>query len=81
MTLKGLIFIGHHWKLIIHLLWHTKRFGVNNKSFSDFDSILSTHNRGMRYTLQNYRAAKFRATACGFLTRDECKALGWKSEI
>ena len=66
---------------MIHLLLHTRRFGVNNQWFSDFDSVFSTGNRGFRHIRKNYIAAKFRATACGFLTREECKNLGWKASI
>ena len=75
---KGIIFIARNWKLIIHLLFHTKRFGVNNQWTSPFDSLLSFHKGNI---FENYRAAKFRAVSCGFLTREECQNLGWKSEI
>ena len=78
MTLKGLIWMGYHWKLIVHVLFHTKRFGVNNQWTSQFVSLLSEHKGNL---VENYKAAKFRATTCGFLTREECKSLGWKSEI
>ena len=78
---KGFIFILKNWKQIIHLLLHTRRFGVNNCWMSDFDSILSQDYRGLRYVVQNYKAAKLRATVCGFLTREECESLGWKPRI
>lgn len=76
IKLKGFIFLLKNWKLVIHLLLHTRTFGVNNKSTSQFDSFLSTHNRGLKHIKENYKAAKVRAK-CGFLTEEECKNLGW----
>ena len=74
----GVLFIMRNWKLIVHMLLHTKRFGVNNQWHSNFDSILSSYRGNL---VENYKAAKFRATACGFLTRKECANLGWRSKI
>ena len=78
----GFIFIIRNWKLIIHLLLGTKRFGVNNQWSSNFDSLFA---RSKRLTIglivRNYQMAKLRATACGFLTRSECRDLGWRSSI
>ncbi len=81
MNIKGLFFILKNWRLIVHLLLHTEKFGVNNQMSVSFNSILSTHNKGLSHIRENYKAAKFRAIACGFLTREECKNLGWKSEL
>ena len=81
MTLRGALFILRNWKLIVHLLLHTASFGVNNQWTVPFVSLLSSHNRGVRFIVFNYRAARFRAVSCGFLTREECANLGWKSEI
>ncbi len=78
LNIKGITFCLKNWKLIIHLLLHTRRFGVNNQWRCSFDSFLSQHKGNL---VENYKAAKFRATACGFLTREECKNLGWRSEI
>ena len=77
-NIKGWLFILRNWKLIIHVLFHTKRFGVNNQWMGNFDSLLAQH-RGTLW--ENYQAVKFRAIACGFLTREECRNLGWRSEI
>ena len=33
-------YILKNWKQGTHLVFHTKRFGVNNRWFEDFDSIL-----------------------------------------
>jgi len=81
IKLKGFLSIVRQWKLAVHLLLHTRTFGVNNRWSVDFDSIFSSKNRGIRHIIGNYRAARLRATACGFLTREECRNLGWKSDI
>lgn len=79
---KGVLFILRNWKLIIHLLLGTKRFGVNNQRTVGFDSILARKKKfSIRVIRDRYKAVKFRATACGFLTREECRNLGWRSGI
>lgn len=41
--MKRIIFLYKYlrleWKLVIHLLFRTKRFGVNNQRWSSFDSL------------------------------------------
>ena len=81
MNYQGFLFCLQNWKLITHLLLHTRRFGVNNQWRTSFDSLFSSQNRGIWHIVGNYKAAKFRAVACGFLTRQECRNLGWRSEI
>lgn len=78
---RGALLIIRNWKLIAHLLLHTRHFGVNNQWSVEFSSLLSNHHRGFGHIISNYREAKIRATACGFLTRQECNDLGWSSEI
>ena len=79
---KGIWFILRNWKLVAHLLLGTKHFGINNRWQEHYVSIFARHQRlSFRLIIKNYRMAKFRATACGFLTRQECRNLGWKSEI
>jgi len=80
-NLKGWIFILRNWKLVIHLLVHTRKFGVNNQKAVSSNSIFSGYHKGFKYILSNYREAKLRATVCGFLTREECRNLGWKSTL
>ena len=88
-NLKGVRFILQNWKLIVHLLWKTNTFGVNNRWSVNFYSIMGGWSVGNRVIntlkvkpiITNYKQAKWRATACGFLTRAECKMLGWKPAI
>ena len=79
---EGLKWTLFHWKVCVHLLLGTRRLGVNNQRVVGFDSLFG--NQAYRkpwLILRNYRMAKYRATSCGFLTREECRNLGWKSEI
>lgn len=77
ININGIIFICKNWKLIIHLLLNTKRFGVNNQWKSNFDSYLLGDKRGIRYIIYNYKRAKFRAVHLGFLSPITCHNLGW----
>ena len=77
-------FFKEHWKEGVHLLFRTKRFGVNNKWRSDFDSIFGWSTEKIiwsiikvRPIIENYRMMKFRATVCHFLTEETNKKLGW----
>ena len=89
MSLKRMKWICRHWKLIVHLLLKTNRFGVNNQWASNFDSIMGGWTNWQRIfailmvkpVWKNYQYAKLRATACGFLTREECELMGWKSTL
>ena len=66
-----------NWKLIIHLLFTTKRFGVNNQWWSTFDSIFGIpwYERTPRRILLNYQMAKFRAVACYAVTQKTAEML------
>ena len=83
---QGVKFIIQNWKLIIHLLFKTNRFGVNNQWSSNFDSIFGGWTVGQRIIntikikpiIFNYQFAKYRAVSCGFLSRESCEALGWR---
>ncbi len=87
--MKRLRFLLDNWKLIIHLLFKTNRFGVNNQWSSNFDSMFGgwtvwqriTNTLRIKPIIFNYRFAKYRATSCGFLTKEQCEMLGWKSGI
>lgn len=59
------IYILQNWKLIIHLLFNTYRFGVNNQWWSEFDSMFGKPWYKIRLR-QNYQCMKFRAIHCGF---------------
>ena len=39
---KKISYLRHHWKLGVHLIFKTKRFGVNNKWWVPFDSLWGT---------------------------------------
>jgi hypothetical protein len=68
--------IKENWKMIIHLLLGTKRFGVNNKWWNEFDSIFGIpwYKRTPRKIYINYQGAKFRAIACYFIS-DKTKSI------
>jgi len=68
-----------NWKSVVHILLGTKRFGVNNKWWNDFDSLFGIpwYKRTPRRIYMNYQGAKFRALACHFIS-DETKQLLFK---
>ncbi|KKN07043.1 hypothetical protein LCGC14_1071220 [marine sediment metagenome] len=73
--IKRIKFFLKNWKLGIHLLFRTKRFGVNNRRWSNFDSIFGwSHIKKVKSILIimpiicNYKCMKFRAGACHFMT-------------
>lgn len=77
-------FILENWKEGIHLLFRTKRFGVNNKWHSDFNSLFGWSNMKIfisilkvKPIIENYRLMKFRAAGCHFLTEETNRKLGW----
>lgn len=76
-----------NWKIGVRLLFRTKRFGVNNKLWSNFDSIFGWfHKRKLKAILtirpiiNNYRRMEFRARACHFLSDDSYKLCFGKSK-
>jgi len=84
MNLFKIKFIKDHWKEGVHLLFRTKRFGVNNNFYSEFDSLFGWPTRKIFTSIiliypiiLNYRMMKFRAAGCHFLTEDTNKKLGW----
>ena len=87
-NLRGWLFIFQNWKLIVHLLLKTKRFGVNNNWCSSFESTIlgSWTRREMLVGLlkvspivHNYKLARFRAVYLYFLHPQTCWDLGWHS--
>jgi len=85
MNIKFIIkFYIKHWKEGIHLLFRTKRFGVNGRWKSEFDSIFGWPTGKIiwsiikiRPIIENYKMMKFRAAACHVLSEETCKKLGW----
>ena len=68
-------YVKQNWKLGIHLIFRTKRFGVNNRWWNDFDSMfgLSLYEiifsvLKIRPLIDNYKLMKFRAENCHFLS-------------
>ena len=66
-----------NWKLGIHILFRTKRFGVNNEWWSQHDSIFGwplwkiiVSIFLIKPIISNYKLMKIRAK-CGFMTSEE----------
>ena len=70
-------FFKKNWKLGVHLLLGTYKFGVNNKWWSDFPSIFGIpfYKRTPRRILINYRGMRFRVSACYFLDKETGRKL------
>ena len=75
-------FYKENWKIGVHLVFRTKRFGVNNERWSTFDSMfgVSILQRlwdivRIRPILRNYEMMKFRAQWVLFLTPEQCEIL------
>ena len=69
-----------NWKLILHLLFLTKRFGVNNQWWSTFDCFagISTYERIKRIIkiypfIDQYRWMKIRAVQLGAVHPNDLK--------
>ena len=68
-----------HWKLGVHVLLHTKRFGVNNEWWSRFDSMVLGESTWKIFTniikikpiVFNFKAAMIRTFSLGFLAPEE----------
>ena len=77
-------YLFDHWKLGVHLLFRTKRFGVNNKWRSPFDSIFGRSFKRqlldvitIRPIMWNYRHMKLRAGSLAHFLTDEDFALAF----
>jgi len=87
ITKKHLKFYHKNWKIFLHLLFRTKRFGVNNKKWEEFDSPFGLPTRQIiwriiriRPLIEEYKMIKFRAVACHFMTDEEKSLMGWLEE-
>jgi hypothetical protein len=84
---KSIKYYIKNWKIFVHLLLRTKRFGVNNKWWNDYDSIfgLSIINIIRILTIEplitEWKKIKFRAVACHFMTDNEKEMIGWTKII
>ena len=65
LKIKKINYILGNWKMIVHLLFKTRRFGVNNRGWSNHPSIFGNP-LGITHTLKNYRMMKIRAFS-GFI--------------
>jgi len=63
MNKNGLLYLIRNWKLGLHLLLGTYRFGVNNDWWSPFDSMfgIPLADRTPERILENFRRMKFRS--------------------
>ena len=66
-----------NWKMLIHLIFRTKRFGVNNQWWGSFDSLWGWNNSKkviaiirVKPLIQNYKGMIFRS-AIGFIPWDD----------
>lgn len=75
MSLGKIIYIYKNWKVGFHLLFRTKRFGVNNEWWSQFDSLFGAKTFKDRISLRrNYMMIKLRAKL-GSLPEDQYEML------
>ena len=71
-------YFKENWKLIIHIMLRTYRFGVNNEWWCDFNSMfgLPLYKRfSPKQLIENYKSAKFRALACYFIDDETARVL------
>jgi hypothetical protein len=64
-------YIAANWKLFVHVLLRTYRFGVNNEWWSRYDSLFGLPYTQRWHLIENYRHARFRAVACHFIGPEE----------
>jgi hypothetical protein len=64
-----------NWKMIIHVIFKTYHFGVNNEWWSKFPSIFGAPLYKRWNIIASYRQARFRAVACYFITKEEQRIL------
>lgn len=67
MLKKRVIYLIENWKMVIHLLFKTQRFGVNNQLWSNYDSLFGDSClTGWIGAIKNYKMMKVRAFS-GFI--------------
>ena len=67
MLKKRVIYFIENWKMVIHLLFKTKRFGVNNQLWAERDSLFGVSwLTGWSQVFKNYKMMKVRAFS-GFI--------------
>ena len=80
MEIKAVI---EKWKLIVHLMFRTKRFGVNNEWWSSFDSMWGYswlrkiwNVVSVVELIKNYEYMKWRAVYCHLISDEEKQRFG-----
>ncbi len=77
--IKGIPFqikyLLEYWKLIIHLLFRTYRFGVNNEWWWYEDGSFGLPWYKSWHLIREYQSMRFRACACGFIPAEKAKKL------
>ncbi len=64
---KKIKYCIENWKMIVHLLFKTKRFGVNNQLWSQHNSVFGASGiKGFTHIIKNYNMIKIRAFS-GFI--------------
>lgn len=79
ISIKRIKFFIYNWKLGFHFIFRTKRFGVNNKWWSDGDSMFGWSHTKKIWSIitilpiiDNYKCMKLRAgTMAHFMTDEE----------
>jgi hypothetical protein len=77
-------FIFQYWKLGVHFIFRTKRFGVNNEWWVNWDSMFgwSWYKRlwmmiRVLPIIENYKLMWFRSVACHFMDDEQKRKAGW----
>jgi len=76
---KRFIFWSTHWKLLVHYLFKTKRFGYNNEWWAKEDFFLGWNFKKQFYStlkicpIRNYWYAKWRAAKINAMTNEDFK--------
>ena len=80
MELERIKYFYKNWKLGFHLIFRTKRFGVNNKWWCEYNSIFGWSNTKkfwgiikIKPIINNCRMMKLRSRSCHFLDNKEYK--------
>ena len=85
---KSIKYYKKNWKIFLHLLLRTKKFGVNNKWCNEYDSIFGLPIEiiifrilTIKPLINEWNKIKFRAVACHFMTDEEKETIGWTKII
>ena len=70
---KRLKYYYKHWKLGVHLLFRTYKFGVNNQWWSSFESFFGLPLQRRFHLIKQYKGMKFRAGKLHFLSDESYK--------